>query len=350
MSEQEMQFANPDWQPSQAGTPTVQALPRPINDPAMGQRTPPALQARQSAVAGEQGYNGYAGVEYAEIDEQAPQQHGYLRPQPRRRRSPPWLGIGIVVLALIFVVGLAQGYQGFNANHGFDHFGFRPRQAFNMSASKGEEFNVGSNPTVNVVDPNGSINVTSGDSAGIVVVQSAGNIPGQGEPIVQTSQAIDGTLTVTVINPGAFPASAANIQIIVPTNANLTLNTGSGDIAITDVSGQLTLNSGSGSIELDGVTLQQHSSIQTDSGNINFSGAIDAQGTYQLISNSGAITVGLDGAASYRLHVITRAGAFTSNGSATTSPPAINKQIIVGNNPQASLTLQTKSGDITLSP
>ncbi len=347
MSEQEMQFANPDWQPPQAGTPGDQTLPRPINAPAVGQRNPPALQSRQAAVADEQGYKGYAGVEYAEIGEQASQQHGYLRPQPRRRRSPPWLGIGIAILALIFVVSLAQGYHGFSVNHSFDRFGSQPRQAFNMSASKGEEFNVGSNPTVNVVDPNGSINVTSGDFAGIVVVQSAGNIPGQVEPIVQTSQAIDGTLTVTVINPGAFPASAANIQIIVPTNANLTINTGSGNIAIAGVSGQLTLNSDSGSIELDGVTLQQHSAIRTNSGNINFSGAIDAQGTYQLISNSGSITVGLDGATSYNLHVITQDGAFTSNGSVT-PPPAIDKQTSVGSNPQAALTLQTQTGNITL--
>src|SRR5579872_4956175 len=106
MSEQEMQFADPDWQPRQAGTPTNQAFLRPVNIPAAARR------ASSPPDANEQGYRGYAGVEYAEMGEQAQPHRGYLRPQPSRRRSlSPLLWIGIVIFALIFIVGLAQGYQ-----------------------------------------------------------------------------------------------------------------------------------------------------------------------------------------------------------------------------------------------
>ena len=354
MSEQEMQFADPDWQPGQAGTPTNQVLPRFVN----GQRSSSILPAMQPIDAGEREYRGYAGIEYAEIGEKVVEQRGYLRPQPRHNRMSPWLWVGIVVFALIFIAGLAQGYQ---SSNGFNVGLYREQRVPSMNmpggfpSHNGQQFKVGSFPTINVVNLVGSITVVAGGPPGVVTVlpsRSHGfgdNGQFQNSAIQASQSANGGTVTVNVNDANAAPE---DVLITVPLDANLTLHTNGGDISVGEVTGQMTLSSGSGSIELDGVTLQQHSSIQTNSGDINFSGALDSQGSYQLTSNSGAITVGLDGGTSYHLYAKTQSGIFTASG-AVTAASSGNKgsydiQTDVGYNPQASLTLQTQTGDITL--
>jgi hypothetical protein len=354
MSEQEMQFADPDWKPGHATTPTYQVSAQPVN---------PSRAARpvNPVNADEWEYKGYAGVTYPERDEQPQPQRGYLQPQPRRRRSsPPWLVIGIIVFALIFVLGLAQGYQptrvifnGPNLSQGMSFA--KPQRGFPFQDS--QQFKLGDFPTLNVVNLTGSITVVTGDTPpGVVMVQpeqSNGFFGGNGpvpNSAMQTAQSGDGsTLNVNV---NANSSDAVDVTIYVPQDITLNLQTQDGDISVSNVTGQMTLKSNDGDIELDGDTLQQHSSIQTDSGDINFSGAIDSQGTYQLISNSGDITVGLDGGTSYHLHAISQSGDFNGNGAASSFSSGdgngVNIQENVGSNPQASLTLQTQSGDIDL--
>lgn len=354
MSEQEMQFADPDWKPRQTTTPAHQVYARPANP---GR----AVQPVDPVGAGERAYSeGYAGAEYAEIDDQAQPQHGYVRPQPRRRRSsPPWLVIGIIVFAVIFVLGLAQGYvssRGFSDVPDVGRISQLAKPQHGFPFRGGQQFKVGSFPTLNVVDLSGSINVVSGGPADVVTVQPdqsngffGGNGPFQSSTI-QASQSPDGS-TLT-INVNADSSDSADVTLTVPQDITLHLQTQDGDISISGVTGQMTLSSDGGDIELDGDTLQQHSSIQTNSGDIDFAGAIDPRGTYQLTSNSGDITVGLDGGTPYHLHTISESGTFTGNGAASSFSSGdgngINQRGNVGSNPQASLTIQTQSGDIDL--
>lgn len=356
MSEQEMQFADPDWRPGQSGSPANQARPQAANS----QRASAISPVMQPVDAGERAYSeGYAGEAYAERDEQAQLRHGYLQPQPRRRRrSPPWLVIGIIVFALIFIIGMAQGYQSTRGFNGFPdavHSFAKPQRGFPFQG--GQQFKLGDFPTLNVVDLAGSITVVTGDTPpGVVMIQpeqSNGFFGGNGpapNSAMQTAQSGDGsTLNVNV---NANSSDAVDVTIYVPQDITLNLQTQDGDISVSNVTGQMTLKSSDGDIELDGDTLQQHSSIQTDSGDIDFTGAIDPQGIYQFTSNSGDITVGLDGGTPYHLHAITQSGDFNGNGAASSfssgNGNGINQQGDVGNNPQASLTLQTQSGDIDL--
>lgn len=357
MSEQEMQFADPDWKPGQAATRARLARPLTANN----QRPFAGSPVMQPVDAGERAYSeGYAGEAYAERDAQARQ--GYLQPQPRRRRgSPPWLMIGIIVFALIFIIGLAQGYQATRDFNGLPGIGYhssqfaKPQHGFPFQ--DGQQFKVGDFPTLNVIDPAGSITVVTGNAPpGVVMVQEGrsdsffgGNGPLQGSTI-QASQSNNGS-TLT-INVNADSSDAVDVILTVPQYITLNLKTQDGDISVSDIIGQMTLSSGSGDIELEGDTLQQHSSIQTNSGDIDFTGAIDPRGTYQLSSNSGDITVGLDGGTPYQLHVISLSGLFTGSGAVSSfssdATNGINKQWDVGGNPQASLTLQTQGGDIDL--
>lgn len=354
MSEQEMQFADPDWKPRQTPPPTHQAYARPVN-PA---RAAPPIDPVD---AGQRAYSeGYAGIAYSEIDDQVQPQRGYVQPQPRRRRSsPPWLVIGIIVFALIFVLGLAQGYVSSRGFSGVPDVGrisqlAKPQHGFPFRS--GQQFKVGSFPTLNVVNLSGSINVVAGGTADVVTVQPdqsngffGGNAPFQNSQL-QVIQSPDGS--TLVVNVNADSSNATDVTLTVPQDITLHLQTQDGDISVSGVSGQMTLKSGGGDIQLDGDTLQQHSSIQTDSGDIDFAGAIDPQGTYQFTSNSGDITVGLDGGTPYHLHAISQGGTFTGNGAASSFSSGdgngINQQGNVGSNPQASLTLQTQSGDIDL--
>lgn len=354
MSEQEMQFADPDWKPRQTTPPAHQVYARPVNSVRAAQPVDPVD-------AGKRAYReGYTGAEYPEIDNQAQPQRGYVQPQPQRRRgSPPWLVIGIIVFAVIFVIGLAQGYvssRGFSGGPAIDHISQLAKPQHGFPFRSGQQFKVGSFPTLNVVDLSGSINVVAGGAADVVTVQPdqsnsffGGNGPFQSSTI-QASQS-DGGSTLT-INVNANSSDSTDVTLTVPQDITLHLQTQDGDISISGVTGQMTLKSGDGDIALDDVTLQQHSSIQTDSGDIDFAGAIDPKGTYQLTSNSGDITVGLDGGTPYHLHAISQSGTFTGNGAASSFSSGdgngINQQGNVGNNPQASLTLQTQSGDIDL--
>jgi hypothetical protein len=356
MSEQEMQFADPDWKPGQSGTLANQARPLTANN-----QRPSAISPVMPPVdAGERAYSqGYTGEAYVERDEQAQLQQGYLQPQPRRRRgSPPWLVVGIIVFALIFVLGLAQGYQatrGFNGLPDISHSVSFAKPQHGFPFQDGQQFKIGPSNILNVVNLTGSITVVTGGLPGVVTVQPSrsDSFFGSHEPLqdsaLQTSQSGDGALTVTV---NADSSNVIDVTITVPQGIILNLQTQDGNISVSDIIGQMTLSSGSGDIELEGDTLQQHSSIQTDSGDIDFTGAIDPHGTYQLSSNSGDITVGLGGGTPYHLHAISQSGTFTGNGAASSFSSGdgngINQQGNVGSNPQASLTLQTQSGDIDL--
>ena len=136
-------------------------------------------------------------------------------------------------------------------------------------------------------------------------------------------------------------------------NGPLNLNTGSGDITISDEQGSVNAHTGSGNIQINqligpvnlstdsgDITLEQahisgQDQLQTSSGNIHFSGVLDARGNYQMNTSSGNITLSLPASSSFQLAATTDSGTIHNAFNTST-----------GNAPHPTLTLKTSSGDI----
>ncbi len=108
--------------------------------------------------------------------------------------------------------------------------------------------------------------------------------------------------------------------------------------------------SNAGSIGITDTSLSGSSTVRTNAGSINFTGSISTTGTYDFETNSGSIEMTLPAATSFHLNARTYAGSIR------TSFPVTVKHVgavatangDVGTAPQATLTLKTDAGAITL--
>ena len=331
MSNQEMQFADPDWKPSQkldakTGTQEQETfIPEPINADARGRwNTPPPRQEMYT------GLPPYAGA--------TPQQpvRGQYRQGPYRRGGR---GIWFWVILAFIIISLMSG--GFGSAFRFgDRFG-----GSSTSSSPVESphfFKVSSStPTVVITGDNGTIHVqTSSDAndAHTVTIQDTGSPGFSGNPNdtqVNYTQSSDlNTINASVQDNGQ---GSVDFTVTVPQDTNL----------------QLSNNSG-GDITIDGVTLSGNSTITTDSGSISFNGTLGPSGTDQFTTSSGRIDLTVPANSAFHLK------AFTSSGTInTTDFPSVtinqagtqatgNVGGIASKGQGATVTLNTDSGNINV--
>ena len=179
------------------------------------------------------------------------------------------------------------------------------------------------------------IDVTVPSQANLAVTTSSGNI---------TSHGVTGHMTLRT-GSGDIITNGGSGQI--------TLGTDSGDIHASNISGQMTLTASSGTITATNASASGASIFQTDSGDIHYSGSLAATGTDRFTAGSGTITLKLPNDAAFQVQASTSSGsidsAFSSvnvsrgDGSgATASGGAGNGQAV------AQVTIQTDSGDIHL--
>src|ERR1700730_6550059 len=283
MDDQEMQFADPAWKPTQQSAdnhPQLQeqyALPPPVNDSLYPQPqeqfVPPSQyeKVNSGGTSYETGYRGFIG--YTNNS----QQIGTSRPQLRKRRGPwTWIILGIIVLLLI---------NGLNQTHFPDsfsprsHFGF-DNQAPSISDQISQSYNVGDHPTVTIADPLGNINVQVDPNAHEVTIQANRQINGSQRDLdsnnlddlqVNTVPSNSGdTLTVNVVDNTQPDLSSRSVDFVVtvPSSADLNLTTTSNDITVDGKTKHMTLATDSGNINLAQTTLTGESSLNTNSGSI----------------------------------------------------------------------------------
>ena len=326
MSNQEMQFADPDWKPSQQldskTNPQGQEVynPQPINTEYREQnqwRTAPPAPPQQ------EGYSGlppYAGP--------APQQGqgGNFGQRPYRRRGRgPWFWI---ILAFIIISLASGGFRSINGPN-FD------RNPFNQKQIVGKSFHytVSAQPTIVINDTNGAVQVNVGQSNTDVSIQAVNEHNFFGNPNdIQPVSSKDGN-TINASVPDGQQGSV-DLQVTVPPNANLQLQTASGDITVNGVNGQMTLTSNSGSINASNdvisgtstvstssgdisaksTTFSDQATLSTDSGDINFDGTIGTGGTYQFKTNSGTVNVVLPTTPAFHVDASTNSGSINPNG------------------------------------
>ena len=231
-----------------------------------------------------------------------------------------------------------------------------------------------------ITDPSGRVHIHRGEDARQVTVNWSIRHFGFGDNTkdIQLVAVQNGdTISITVPETSAFPLSGigeANLDISVPQKTNVRLNdqsgtvdiedingqinaaTGSGDIQARDVAGQITLHTDSGSIntesingivglstnsgniEMRNASLQGPSTLNVDSGSIQFDGTLDPHGTYDFETASGSIDVALPQNSAFHLDTGTNSGVLSNEFG--------NND--VGSNPRAHLTLKTGSGSIDI--
>src|SRR2546421_6826247 len=338
MGDQEMQFADPAWQPPQQrglnkATHQQEPLPQPVN---MGTYEQTQWQDASSPQQSEEPYvhiGSYTDGYRAQSSSGIP-----LRTGQQKRRSP-WLWI---VLALI-IFSLLGGAFRMNGDHprGFpdvrmsDHF--RPD-------GNAQQYPVSGHPTVVITDLNGSITVNTGGLSGYVTVQTIGR--DQESVPSGTYNSSENSLQIAV---DKSPWSQSDLEVTVSDEADLVIRTNSGDINVTGVNGQVNLTSDSGTITLSQVSLARNSSVSTNSGDIRFDGVIDRNGSYQFQSESGSVDVTLPPDTSFHAAVTTKSGSFNSDFPEVNSQPSGgNIAGNVGNSPLANVMIKTDSGSINL--
>jgi hypothetical protein len=397
MSDQDMQFADPDWKPtnSQAGNngaqgkqqpepapASAQFQPRPIND--AWREQPAAVEA--PAESYQRGYDGLPpNISYpgSMPGIQSPYQYQPQQTRYGRRRRGPWLWIILLILLFsLFGGGLGSLGSIGQKNVVNDHF-----------------YNVTGTPTIVLHETvAGDIHVQQGGSASSLDIQTNRQSGWFDDPnnIQVNIQQSGNTFTVGTNSGGGGFLSNRNVDftITVPQNANLDLQTDSGDISVNNVNGLATLstNSGdisatadnfsansslqttsgdvrasgdvlgdgtaitttSGDIHLDNDTLQGSEKFNATSGDIDFNGTVDPKGIYQFEDVSGDITINLQQGQSYSVNAQTASGSINTDDSspvqAQDNPtgPGQSATGTVGTAPFAQFNLSTQSGDITI--
>ncbi len=371
MSNEEMQFADPEWQPpTQRSNAQEQKSynPQPVNSPRdeqTGWQKPP-----QEEAGGESDY--YAGY-------RARQQQSYTVPpgqRQRRRSSSRFLWIILVLFVLMVLGGRPFFFEGGSLFEGFvaENFIFgllilgiiiaviavlrsRGRVIFrNTRMVETRNFTVDRHPTIIVKDDVGTIRVHSGGESNEVHIQAtkqstgwtgAGNIL----QVRYDQRAEDNTISVNSEHGwSVFGKNSVDYDITVPLIADLRLRTDAGKIYVSDLIGQMSLVSDAGSIHATHVSLQGHSLLKTNVGSVNFSGSIDPQGAYKFETDAGSINVTLPEDASFHVDASTDVGSIKSdfplNGQPTVSRTRLSGN--VGIPPYATLTLRTDLGSIKL--
>ncbi len=360
MSDQEMQFADPDWKPTRPldknKAPQEQEvyIPQPINV------EPQEQQRRQTPTSLPDYQEGYVGPgaklppvqpteyplpgSYRDTTPQGVSGAPFRQQQARRRGRSPWLWIIIAIIIIGFMSG------GFGSAFGGRSSPFRvgPQNSVTNQA-----FTVSNNqPTIIINDESGNIQVNSGDSSGSVNVQAVKHTDGFGNPNnehVTYNKSPDGSSLKIGLTGGS---GSVDFIVTVPDNSNLNLQTNSGNIDVEGVSGQMSLTTGSGNIVARQDQLNGPATLQSDSGNITFDGAINGNGTYQFTSGSGDINATLNGNTPVKVNASTENGSITSgvptvpvqnNGSGDTASGYIGSL-----NTSTQLTLKTNDGSINL--
>lgn len=397
MSDQNMQFADPDWkltsplagnkgvqgkQESESLPASAQYQPRPIND-AWREQVPTVEAPAESYQRGYDGLPPNTGYPGSMPGLQPPYQYQPQQRRAGRRRRGPWLWI-ILVILLFSLFGGGLGSLG---------------SIGQKNVINDQTYNVTATPTIVLHETvAGNIHVQQGGSGSSLEIQANKQSGWFDDPnnIQVNIQQSGNTITVkTDTGSGGFLSDrSVDFTITVPQNANLDLQTDSGDISVNNVNGLATLSTKSGNISATGDNFTANSSLQTTSGdvrtsgdtlgdstaitttsgdihldndtlqgseklsatsgNIDFNGTVDPKGTYQFKVVSGDININLQPDQSYSVKAQTTSGSINTDASSpiqaqdNSTGAGQSATGTVGTPPFAQFTLSTVSGDITI--
>ncbi|HEV2582324.1 MAG TPA: DUF4097 family beta strand repeat-containing protein [Ktedonobacteraceae bacterium] len=391
MSDQEMHFADPDWQPTQlrASTPPRASMPispappiQQINDAQLSNTPKADFQSASGEKIDtgddadytpyEEGYHAHqrnddnaskTQDQRGRRGQQRQQQWSQWQPKPRKKRGalfwtlliiilglfvslpfdfedgffPGLLLLAIIALAVTFLVRLFSRSSG-------------------VSQTETHTFTVKAQPKIIVKGSSGTFRVHSSGEPDQVIVQatkhSSGLIGNPDRAAVQYEQNNEKNRITIKSRSGwhVLGRNSVEIDITVPRMADLEIKTESGSIAVSDVRGQMSLVSEAGSVKASGVMLRGDSRLKTDAGSITFSGSLHHSGSYSMTTDAGSVNVTLPAEASFRLDARTDVGSINSPFPLAIQRdfPGAKARCEVGPGPYPSLKLRTDVGSINV--
>lgn len=377
MSDQgmEMQFADPDWQPTQRPRPVRQQpppAPVEIDDAPDSQQQieqPEDLNTSNRDKAGDyaeysRGYQGTSSNTSGASEDRSWQaaQKPRQRAQ-RRRRSPLALILAAIILIALIANPVGEDFialfwrvliPAIIVGGLFALFFAISRSRRSVSSSETRTFSVETQPKIVIKDDVGAIRVHPGGEEYQVVVQVTrrGRFLLGGEIDVRYDQnSAKNSLSVKTSGGWSFIGSQwVDFDITVPRNADLELKNDAGSITIDGLAGQISCSTDAGSVKVTDTWLYGNSKLKTDAGAITFSGALDPRGSYQMSSDAGSITVTLPPGASFRLDAKTDVGSINSDFPLNIQRdfPGGKARCDVGPPPYPTLKLRTDVGSINI--
>jgi len=271
--------------------------------------------------------------------------------QEERRFSPTTLivlgVIGVIILGALIVGGIAL-YQAMNP----------PVITPTATARFQQTFAVGNAPDVVVQGATGDITVTAGPDGQVTIL---GTKTATGASVSAAYQALSqinvqmsqshNTITVNIQSTASLLQSdRVELHIAVPHVAVLNFTSKVGRIVIAGVSGIFQLHGNVGDITLNNVTFLSNSIIQTNSGNITFTGRFGGVGAYSLITGTGDVTITLPANASFHLQAQTNNGTIRSQFVNIPASASVGDSVsaMIGSQPNAVIDIQVSSGDIAV--
>ncbi len=219
-------------------------------------------------------------------------------------------------------------------------------------------FSVTGHPQLVVHNEAGSIHVNAGSDGNTVTVKTKRHTSRVGKAgassWVSYEQSIEGNEIRAEVDrvsaPGTTLPQAIDFEIMVPAHADLELLTGVGDIRVTGISGLLSLMSDVGSIAVRAGLLTGNSVLKTSLGSVQFQGAIDLSGTYQLATETGSVQVILPDDSAFELDASTQFGTITTVVPGMTMAFRTSCEVHgdAGKPPRSSLTLSTITGSVSV--
>lgn len=278
----------------------------------------------------------------------------YFRRRSNRRRGPR---LGCLITLVIVIALLLVGYTTFA--HNWPIFGpttitVKAHPTLVINSQRYEKIDL---PTINIY---------AGSAANKILLQviSPGNVP------LPWNFGIDGfqqnsDSSVIIIN--GDPVGGRKLDVTVPPDVDLKVNTNSANINVSGITGQVTFIANTGAITLTHCNIQGTSllnentgamtvtqsvlngqvTLSSNNGPITLNSSIGPSGTYDIENNQGSIDATFPQDASFHVD------ATTNSGSITADYPGVhvqNKEVHAdaGNPPRAHLSLNTNAGTITL--
>jgi Putative adhesin len=307
MSNQEMQFADPDWKPSQQLNTNNNQQEQEVNTPQPINNDYREQNKWGSAPSSFPQQEGYTGLRPYAAPVPGQMQGGNFRQRPYGRRGRGlWFWIILAFIIFSLISGGSRFSSGFRNGPDFDH-GSKP------FVGQAIDYPVNGQATIVINDPNGNVTVTEGQSNTDVIIQpvNGNSFPGNPNGIQQGISQSGNTITATI-------PDSVDLQVTVPIGANLSLNTGSG--------------------------------------NINFDGTFDTTGTTQFQTTNGDITVIVPSSSAFHLDASTNSGSIISefpkvNIQNNTSGSGQSVNGVVGGSSQSqvpNVVIKSESGNINL--
>jgi hypothetical protein len=280
-----------------------------------------------------------------------PGYYSYPGPVQARRKSSPWPWV-ILTLVLVMLLGIGMTFLLVPIAYNVPAF-------TNTVTEAPHSFTVGAHPTIIINNDVGTIHVRAGGTGSDVTIQvtkhSALGTNVNGTDVRYNQNSTSNTITVDVVRlttVNLFTSSSVDIDAAVPSAANLQLQANTGGIDVTGISGQMSLRSNTGTIAATQGVLAAGSQLSTNTGTVTFDGAIGPQGSYMFLTNTGTVNVTLPGTSAFHVDASSDTGSvWTDFPGLVVQHPSMTSSGMhgdVGSTPQATVTLRTNTGSVSL--